>query len=235
MATGFSSMAAFTSASMNLTGAGLPERLEGALATTELFSTLGVHALLGRTFLSTDADGPRPVVLGAALWTRLFGADPNVLGRTVILNETPHVIVGVMPPTFDFPSRTTEFWTPFAFDADAYEDRGNTFLQRRGAPGARADGRRGAGRAAADRRTTRAPVSGRQREDQRDGGAIARRAGLTGATDAACVGGSLVVSAAHRVHEPRPSAASRAPLGVAASWPCASPSAPLPSGWSDSC
>jgi predicted permease len=128
MATGFSSMAAFTSASMNLTGAGLPERLKGALATTELFSTLGVHALLGRTFLSTDADGPRPVVLGAALWNRLFGGDPNVLGRTVILDETPHVIVGVMPPTFDFPSRTTEFWTLFEFDADAYEDRGNTYL-----------------------------------------------------------------------------------------------------------
>ena len=128
MATGFSSMAAFTSASMNLTGAGLPERLKGALATTELFSTLGVHALLGRAFLSTDADGPRPVVLGAAVWNRLFGGDPNVLGRTVILDETPHVIVGVMPPTFDFPSRTTEFWTPFQFDADAYEDRGNTYL-----------------------------------------------------------------------------------------------------------
>ena len=45
MATGFSTMAAFTPASMNLTGAGLPERLEGVVATTELFSTLGVHAL----------------------------------------------------------------------------------------------------------------------------------------------------------------------------------------------
>ena len=173
MATGFSSMAAFTSASMNLTGAGLPERLEGVLATTELFSTLGVHALLGRTFLPTDAEGPRPVVLGAALWNRLFGGDPNVLGRTVILDETPHVIVGVMPPTFDFPSRTTEFWTLFEFDADAYEDRGNTYLDvvARLAPGR--DGRRGAGRVAAHRRTTRAPVSGRQREDQRDGRAAA--------------------------------------------------------------
>ncbi|MBK5299061.1 MAG: ABC transporter permease [Vicinamibacteria bacterium] len=129
MATAFSRMAAFTPASMNLTGAGLPERLEGVRATTDLFSTLSVPALLGRTFLPTDAQGPRPVVLGAALWNRLFSGDPNVLGRTVILDETPHVIVGVMPPSFDFPSRTTEFWTTLEFDADAYEDRGNTFLQ----------------------------------------------------------------------------------------------------------
>ena len=64
-----------------------------------------------------------------------------MLGRTVILDETPHVIVGVMPPTFDFPSRTTEFWTTLEFDADAYEDRGNTFLQvvARLAPGVTVD------------------------------------------------------------------------------------------------
>ena len=98
-------MAAFTSASMNLTGAGLPERLEGALATTELFSTLGVQALLGRTFLSTDADGPSPGGAREPLCgTVAFGGDPNVLGRTVILDETPHVIVGVMPPTSTFPA-----------------------------------------------------------------------------------------------------------------------------------
>ena len=141
MATSYSRMAAFTSASMNLTGTGLPERLDGVRATPELFSTLGAHAQLGRTFLPTDTEGTPPVVLGAALWNRLFAGDPNVLGRTVILDEAPHVIVGVMPPTFGFPSRTTDFWTLLEFAADDYEDRDNTFLQvvARLAPGLTVD------------------------------------------------------------------------------------------------
>jgi predicted permease len=140
----FTGMSAFTGASTNLTGTSQPERLDGAQVTTDLFETLGVHAALGRTFVPADATGPRPVLLSDALWRSLFGADPSVLGRTVVLDETRHTIVGVMPPSFNFPTRDTEFWTPLVFDPEAYEDRGNVFLRvvARLAPGVSADAAR---------------------------------------------------------------------------------------------
>ena len=127
--TAFSGMAAFTGTSMNLTWSGQPERLEGIFATADFFQTLGVHAVLGRTFLPSDASGTRPLVLSQALWQRIFGADPDVLGRTVTLDQTPHVVIGVMPASFHFPDRDTEFWTLLTFEPGDYEDRTNLFLR----------------------------------------------------------------------------------------------------------
>ena len=125
----FQGMAAFTGTSANLTGAGQPERLEGAQVTTDLFTTLGVQAALGRPFVATDETGPRPVILSTPLWQALFGGDAGILGRTITLDETPHVVVGVMPASFRFPDRETEFWTPLVFEPEAYEDRSNVFLK----------------------------------------------------------------------------------------------------------
>jgi hypothetical protein len=79
----FAAMSAFTGASANLTGPGQPERLDGAQVETDLFSTLGVHAALGRTFVPADSGGPRPVILADRLWRSLFDADPGVLGRSI--------------------------------------------------------------------------------------------------------------------------------------------------------
>lgn len=136
----FAGMSAFTGTSANLTGAAQPERLDGARVTPDLFQTLGVHAALGRAFVPADATGPRAVVLADSLWRSLFGADPAVLGRSITLDEVPHTVVGIMPATFHFPSRDTEFWVPLVFDPDAYEDRANVFLRvaARLAPGATA-------------------------------------------------------------------------------------------------
>jgi predicted permease len=122
-------MSAFTGASANLTGARQPERLDGAQVEIDLFETLGVHAALGRTFVPADARGPRPVILADRLWRSLFAADPGVLGRSITLDETPHVVIGIMPGGFHFPSRDTEFWTPLLFDPAAYEDRANVYLR----------------------------------------------------------------------------------------------------------
>jgi predicted permease len=140
----FSSMAAFTGASANLTGTAQPERLDGAQVTPDLFQTLGVHAALGRTFVPADTTGPRVVILADGLWRSLFGADPGMLGRSVTLDEIPHTVVGIMPATFHFPSRDTEFWVPLVFDPDAYEDRANVFLRvvARLTPGATAESAR---------------------------------------------------------------------------------------------
>src|SRR5262249_7195925 len=66
-------------------------------------ATLGVQPTLGRNFLPEEdshPDGPRVVILGDAIWRRLFNADPAVLGRTLNIDGKPHTIVGVTPPEF---------------------------------------------------------------------------------------------------------------------------------------
>ncbi len=125
----FSGLTAFTNVSMNLTWSGQPERLEGILASDDFFQTLGVRAALGRTFLPSDVNGPRPLVLAMPLFQRLFGGDPAVLGRTVTLDQTPHVVIGVMPAGFHFPARDTEYWSLLTFEPDDYEDRTNLYIK----------------------------------------------------------------------------------------------------------
>jgi len=127
----FASMAAFSTASANaLTQAG-PVRLDVTLATTSLWETLQAQAALGRTFVTADetAGGPPPVVLSDGVWRSLFGGRLDVLGESLSLNGTPHVVVGVMPRGFEFPTRTTTLWMPLWFTPDDLEDRGNVFLQ----------------------------------------------------------------------------------------------------------
>ncbi|MBL8218080.1 MAG: ABC transporter permease, partial [Bryobacterales bacterium] len=100
-------------ANFNLTGDGVPERLQGARITFNLPRILGVQPLYGRAF--TEAEqlaGARVVMLSHRLWTRRFGADPSVTGRKILLNGEPHEIAGVMPPAFQFPNGTFELWAP---------------------------------------------------------------------------------------------------------------------------
>jgi putative ABC transport system permease protein len=100
----FERVAAFTSASVNMIGAGQPLRLDGIATTGELFGVLGIPAALGRTMTSIDdAEGSAKVmVLSHRLWSTAFGANPDVIGQSVRLNDEPHLIVGVMPPHFNF-------------------------------------------------------------------------------------------------------------------------------------
>ena len=79
--------------------------------TTGLFRTLGVSPALGRDFNAdeTRAGGPRAIVLTDALWRRSFGADPEVVGRTVRLDDASYTVVAVLPPGFWFPDATDAF------------------------------------------------------------------------------------------------------------------------------
>jgi predicted permease len=113
---------------MNLTGAAEPERLEIARATPELLGLLGVPAAAGRAIAPTDSADRQVIVLGHGLWQRRFGGDPAVLGTTVRLDGEPYTVVGVMPPTFRFPSRETDAWTPLVFGPDDYLDRNDTYI-----------------------------------------------------------------------------------------------------------
>jgi putative ABC transport system permease protein len=84
-----------------------PQRLDGALVSSEFFDVFGVAAARGRTFSAADrATGDRLLVISDGAWRQQFGGDPNVIGRTVRVNGQPHVLVGVMPAGFDWPAGT---------------------------------------------------------------------------------------------------------------------------------
>lgn len=114
-------------------GSGDPEQLSAGLASANLFDLLGVDAALGRTFrMGEDVPGTSAVaVLSHRLWARRFGSDPDVIGRTVSLNDRPTTVVGVLPRTFNFLIHSSlgspqgvEVWLPYQVDL-ASVPRGN--------------------------------------------------------------------------------------------------------------
>jgi putative ABC transport system permease protein len=110
----FEYFALFRGAAANLTGGEQPERLNAAIASSDLFGAMGVAPLLGRA-LSPGEDQPgaaRVAVISERLWRGRFDADPAIVGRTIVLNDDPHVVVGVMPAAMRFPSRLTDVWLP---------------------------------------------------------------------------------------------------------------------------
>jgi predicted permease len=131
MVSSFETMAAYVRTSANLVGEDDPERVQGTGVTGQLLPLLGVPPLLGRHVSNEDDEfGPTPtVVLSHRLWQRRFGGDPGVLNRSVVLNDEPHVIVGVMPPEFAFPDQRSEFWAPLQLDPDDYQDRNDNFME----------------------------------------------------------------------------------------------------------
>ena len=115
----FESIALFNRGEVNLTGQGEPERLPVTNVTADFFKVFGVSPLLGRTFVAgEDAPDKNSVcVISYAYWQRRFGADPNIVGRKLNLNNTPTQVVGVMPAEFKFPRLEIDLWIPLAFDA----------------------------------------------------------------------------------------------------------------------
>ncbi|HEU5039369.1 MAG TPA: ABC transporter permease [Gemmatimonadales bacterium] len=125
----FVSMAVETGWAANLTGVGDPVRLQGSRVTGRFFGTLAVPALHGRTLQpGEDSEGrEHVVVLSHALWQRLFGSDPGVVGRMLQLNGESYQVVGVMPREFrDFFNRNVEIWAPLVFRADQLTDENRT-------------------------------------------------------------------------------------------------------------
>jgi predicted permease len=112
--------------SENLTGAKQPERLEAVNGSFSYFSMLGVIPQIGRLFGPQDfAPGFAPLaVISDGLWRRAYGADPNVLGRTIRLDGDPATIIGVLPRGFRHPGPTTsgdvEVFGAGGFSADPF-------------------------------------------------------------------------------------------------------------------
>ena len=86
-------------------------KVTGTWAGDNLFSVLGVDALVGRTFLPEDgeAGAAKVMVLGHGFWQSRFGGDPGVIGESLVVEENAYTVVGVMPPGFDFPGNSS-FW-----------------------------------------------------------------------------------------------------------------------------
>jgi putative ABC transport system permease protein len=101
----FLGLAGFESSGMNLTGSGLPETLSGEAVTQNFFSVLGIAPAQGRAFLpSEDRPGAdHVVILSDKFWRSHFGADPQILGRAITLNNEKYTVVGIMPPDFQTP------------------------------------------------------------------------------------------------------------------------------------
>jgi putative ABC transport system permease protein len=128
MASSFSGMGAYWSNAANLVGTSEPRRLEALRATPELLPLMGVAPSIGRLFTAEDLAGGQCVVLSHALWKSLFGGDPGVIGTSVRLDGIPHTVTGVMPASFQFPSRTIEAWASLVLNDEAFTDRGDTYL-----------------------------------------------------------------------------------------------------------
>lgn len=112
--TSFAQFAGYVNGStVNFSHDGEPSRLTGAYITHDYFTALGVEPALGRDFRAEEdrPGGPRAVILSDALWHSAFGGDRQVLGRTVRVNGGNGVIVGVMPPGFQFPG-SDQIWVP---------------------------------------------------------------------------------------------------------------------------
>jgi predicted permease len=95
-------------ADVNLTGGEQPDRLEFLGTNTNYFTLLGVKSQLGRTYTVADSqpgftDG---IVISDGLWHRMFGGDPNVLGKKIRLDSDLYTILGVLPSGFRHPGRS---------------------------------------------------------------------------------------------------------------------------------
>ncbi len=100
---------------------GTVEHFDGAQVSWQWFNVFGAKPILGRTFISEE-DHPaanQVAVLSYSMWQSVFGGDRNVIGRSLMLNQTPYRIVGVMRSDFDWP-RGTAIWTPLGLPPQAF-------------------------------------------------------------------------------------------------------------------
>lgn len=135
--TTFAGMAAYGGSSMTLTGEGEPERLLGARVSSGYFEVVGVLPLLGRPFIDEEYQPGKGqvVILDHALWQRRYGADRNILDKSITLDGGSYQVVGVMPPglypvrpttsgRISFDEQEQQYWLPMSFTAQWASARG---------------------------------------------------------------------------------------------------------------
>ena len=128
--------AAQNSSPFTLTGLGDPVQIFGGRLTSNYFDVLGVRPILGRNFLPSEEETVDVALVTKNFWQKRLGGDPNVIGRSLTLDGTPHTIVGVlpnMPATWFGANSIAEVWTtkPFQLPGFSHEQlmRGSFFLR----------------------------------------------------------------------------------------------------------
>jgi predicted permease len=116
----FTDVGAYQGDSVNITGQGTPEHVQGLDVTDGVLPILGIAPLLGRAFSHADdtPGAPLTVVLGYGYWQRHFGGDHSVIGRSITIDSKIRQIIGVMPQSFRFLDWTIQpgVYLPLQFD-----------------------------------------------------------------------------------------------------------------------
>jgi predicted permease len=119
----FESAAVFSGWNVNLTDQGEPERVVGRQVSADFFSTLKVEAAQGRIFLAEEVQPGHNhvVVVSHGFWQRRFGADPNLIGKTLTLNGEAYTVIGILPADFGF-GKDVELHTPLALTSQQWSN-----------------------------------------------------------------------------------------------------------------
>ncbi|MGD1095722.1 MAG: ABC transporter permease [Bryobacteraceae bacterium] len=116
----FEYLAAQRGDSPSLTGINEPVQLRGSQVSPHYFDIFGIKPSIGRSF-TTDEDQPgkeHVVILSHALWESQFGADLSLIGRSILLDGQPNIVIGVLPKGGVFDRAFAQIWRPLAFQPD---------------------------------------------------------------------------------------------------------------------
>ena len=123
----FAAMAAYNYGSVSLQSDGQPIRVGISYLTANMFEVLGVDPVLGRTFVPEDGQegSAAVVVLSHSYWQSQYAGRNKVIGEVTTLEGKPYEVIGVMPPTFEFPLKFTKIWAPLVLDPEGADRSSN--------------------------------------------------------------------------------------------------------------
>ena len=123
-------VSAFRTGVVNLTGGTSPEQLNSGQVSSDFFRLFGAGTVIGRTFSQQEdlPNGPKVVVLSHGFWSRRYAADPQIVGKTILLGGDPFEVLGVLSNNFDFRDfgPPPDVWVPFQLDPNS-TDQGHYF------------------------------------------------------------------------------------------------------------
>ena len=127
----FAAIGGINTQALDFTGQGEPVQISGGLCNAELFDALGIHPVLGRAFSPTEDSygGPALVVLSHGFWTRYFGGDAAIVGKSIRLSGNSYTVIGVLPHEFWLPGRPKDVLVSLrVVNPSAAKERGVHFL-----------------------------------------------------------------------------------------------------------
>src|SRR5947209_20348052 len=123
--------AAFRTGIVNYTGSEVAEQLKSAQVSADYFKLFGAAIIKGRTFTREEdlPNGEKVALISHSLWTRRFASDPDIIGKKISLSGEPHIVIGIVGPTFDVREfgPAPDVWTAFQLDPNT-SDQGHYFL-----------------------------------------------------------------------------------------------------------